>query len=70
MKRRLIELELLEKGDKILLPGGEAIVIEDEIIKDLDDRFYGEIEIKWMVNCTGKKGKDTVSRKYCSLIKA
>jgi len=68
MKKRLVEVELLEKGDKILLPSGKAIVIEDEKFLDPDDRFYGEVKVRWIDNAKGKKGKDTIHRVDCSLI--
>jgi hypothetical protein len=69
MKKALIELELLEKGDLILLPDGEAIVMEDEKINSPDDRFRGEIKIKWIDNCRSYKNNkmEMVLRENCSL---
>ena len=78
MIKKLVELELLEKGDKVLLPSGEAIVMEDEKSPrkppfNRGDRFYGEVKIKWIDNCEGKHkirgGLDSVESAYCSLIK-
>ena len=70
MKKQLVELELLEKGDKVLLPDGEAIVVRDEKFNK-SDRFYSLIKVKWIDNCRDEKvGKtESVSRANCILIK-
>ena len=75
MIKKLVELELLEKGDRVLLPSGEAIIMEDEVVDTTyrGEQFYREVKIKWIDNCEGKHkirgGLDSVESAGCSLIK-
>ena len=33
MKKALVEVELYEKGDKVVSPDGEGVVVKDEVFK-------------------------------------
>jgi len=49
MRKATIEIELFEKGDRVLLPDGEALVQADEKIDIVGERFkWGELRIKWL----------------------
>ena len=50
MKKETIIIQIFERGDVILTPGGLAQVVEDEILDDYVNAgsYYKSVKVRWL----------------------
>lgn len=68
MKTENIKIELLERGDIILTPGGLAQVTKDEDLQDYIDAgsYYKIIKVRWLSKSSKTPRGNNVEKASCT----